>query len=239
MADAESILSHLRTVETERRHRMASPDLAARVHALKAFQQHRFAHSYRDLLQSPRYARAARFFLEELYGPADFSHRDAQFARVVPALVRLFPQDIVDTVDTLAQLHALSEVLDSVMAGHLSDSRLDAIAYADAWRATGHSDDRERQVRLTLAVGSTLERLTRNPLLRHSLRMMRGPAKAAGLAELQRFLEDGFDTFKAMQGAGEFLSTIGKRERTLAATLFRADGVENAEALRNLLGELP
>ena len=32
-----------------------------------------------------RYAGAARFFLDELYGPGDFSQRDAQFARVVPA----------------------------------------------------------------------------------------------------------------------------------------------------------
>ena len=52
--------------------------------------------------------------------------------------------------------------------------------------------------------------------------MMRGPAKAAGLAELQRFLEAGFDTFRAMRGAREFLATIGERERTLAKALFES-----------------
>jgi len=239
MADAQSILGHLRAVEAERRHRQAAPEFAARVHALKAYQQRRFAHTYRDLLDSLRYAAAARFFLDELYGPRDFSHRDQQFARVVPALVRLFPQDIVDTVETLAQLHALSETLDSSMASHLDGVRIDAADYARAWRATGHADARERQIRLTVDVGRTLDRLTRNPLLRHSLRMMRGPARGAGLAELQRFLEAGFDTFKALRGAGEFLRTIGDRERELAARLFAPDAGCDAAALREALGQLP
>ena len=48
--------------------------------------------------------------LDELYGPQDFSDRDAQFARVVPALVRLFPQELVETVAVLARLHALSGI---------------------------------------------------------------------------------------------------------------------------------
>jgi hypothetical protein len=39
---------------------------------------------------------------------------------------------------------------------------------------------------------------------------MRGPARSAGLAALQSFLESGFDTFRGMRGAGEFLSTIAR-----------------------------
>ena len=114
MSDASTILGHLDTVAHERRRRAGSTELALRVQALKAYQQRRFAHSYEDLLASPRYGPAARFFLEDLYGPRDFSERDAQFARVVPALVRLFPQDIVETVITLSELHALSETIDSI-----------------------------------------------------------------------------------------------------------------------------
>ena len=91
MADANSILNHLRTVDAERERRDASPGLAARVQALKRYQQRRFAHTYDDLLKTSRYGPAARFFLDELYGPRDYSERDAQFARVVPALARLSP----------------------------------------------------------------------------------------------------------------------------------------------------
>lgn len=232
---ADLILGHLDTVERERRARTASAALQARVLALKAYQQRRFAHTYADLLATPRYGAAARFFLDELYGPGDFSQRDAQFARVVPALVRLFPRDVVDTVATLAQLHALSEQLDTDMAKALLDDSVDAHAYIRAWRITGRAEDRQQQVSLTLAVGRDLDELTRKPLLRHSLRMMRAPARAAGLSALQGFLESGFDTFQAMRGAQEFLGTVSAREQSLLEALF--DPQDQAEA--NALGQLP
>jgi hypothetical protein len=238
-ADAATILGHLQTVAAERERRAASPELAQRVVALKAYQQRRFAHTYADLLASRRYEAAARFFLDELYGPRDYSQRDAQFARVVPALVRLFPQEIVDTVATLGELHALSETLDSIAAAQLVSLQVDAPGYVRAWQATGRAADRERQIVLTLAVGESLDQLVRNPLLRHSLRMMRAPARAAGLAELQQFLESGFDTFKAMKGAGEFLATVAARERALAQALFAAVVDEEGRLGDTALGQLP
>lgn len=216
----ERIQDFLQAVAAEAAVRRADPALDRRVLALKHYQQQRFAHSYADLLETPRYGPAARFFLDELYGPKDFSQRDAQFARVVPTLVRLFPEEVVLTVAQLAELHALSEQLDNAMARHLPGLEISAEDYRQAWQAAASPAQREQQIRLLLAVGETLEGLTRKPLLRQALRMMRGPAAAAGLGELQQFLETGFDTFKAMKGAQEFLQTIATRERALAATLF-------------------
>ncbi len=220
---AERILAHLRAVEEQMALRADDADLLARVRAVKRYQQARFEHTYADLLASPRYASAARFFLDELYGPGDFSQRDAQFARVVPALVRLFPAEVVATVGQLAQLHALSERLDTSLARQLDGAALDPDRYARAWRATGSPEEREQQIALTLAVGEAMDALTRKPLLRQALRMMRGPAAAAGLSALQGFLEDGFDTFKAMKGAQDFLRTVAERERALARALFAKD----------------
>lgn len=220
---ADAILHDLQRVTEERRQRAADGALGAKVRLVKAYQQRRFSHTYADLLQHPRYQAASHFFLDELYGPSDFSRRDEQFARVVPAMVRLFPEDIVAAVATLAALHALSEHMDTVLAGHLENTEtLDGPAYVRAWQTAGQPPAREQQVALTVQVGERLDKLTRNPLLRHSLRMMRTPARAAGLTELQQFLETGFDTFRAMRGAKEFLALIGDRERRLAAALFAA-----------------
>lgn len=238
-ATVESILGHLEIVSHERASRAASPDLQSKVVALKAYQQRRFSHTYADLLATRRYAGAARFFLDELYGPGDFSQRDAQFARVVPALVRLFPREVVDTVDTLAQLHALSERLDSEMGRRLATTSVEADAYIAAWQATGQSAARTLQIALTLSVGQALDELTRKPLLRHSLRMMRVPARAAGLSALQQFLESGFDTFLAMRGAKEFLSIVNERENLLAASLFLPGALADGEEHDAALGQLP
>ncbi|HEY9108425.1 MAG TPA: hypothetical protein VIN58_17255 [Roseateles sp.] len=228
---AESLLKELRAVDAERARRAADPELEARVQALKAYQQRRFATTYADLLANPRYEAATRFFLHELYGPGDYRQRDAQFARVIPTLTRLFRAEVVDTVAKLARLHALSERLDTAMAEHLLSPDVTAREYAIAWRACGEPDARRQQIELTMAVGEALDRLTRKPLLRQSLKLMRGPAQMAGLGALQNFLESGFDTFRAMRGAGEFLSTLRHREDTLARGLFQAD--------TSVLGQLP
>ena len=120
---AASILGHLQQVDAERSHRAADQALAQQVSAVKAYQRERFSRTHADLLAHPRYAAAARFFLDDLYGPQDFAERDAQFARIVPALVRLFPHEVVATVESLAELHALSESLDSAMARRRRNQR--------------------------------------------------------------------------------------------------------------------
>ena len=226
--DSQLILSHLSAVGAERQLRLATPGLEARVVEIKTYQQRRFCHTYADMLESRRYGAASRFFLDELYGPTDFTQRDQQFARVVPALVTLFPQQIVDTVGALAALHALSEALDTQMGLHLSSMPaatpvpVTRDAYRRAWQATGRAADRAEQIRLTVSVASQLDRLTRNVLIRKSLQLMRRPAQAAGLADLQQFLERGFATFRDMKGAAGFITAIQVREAALAALLFSA-----------------
>ena len=97
---------------------------------------------------------------------------------------------------------------------------MSAEVYALAWRTVGQPAQRERQIGLLLDVGAALDRHTGSRVLRASLQMMRGPARAAGLSALQAFLESGFDAFGAMRGAAEFLQHIADRERALAAALF-------------------
>lgn len=231
--------------------RGAEPRLNAAVLEVKRFQHERLTFTYDDLLRSPRYAAAARFFLEDLYGPSDFTRRDTQFARVVPALVRLFPSEIVSTVVHLASLHALSEALDFALAERLSTapvarsatgpapgigprsledshalgrSYVDLCSYAQAWKEVGRHDDRGTQIELTRRVGDALDRYTRKRGLRQTLRLMRIPARSAGLEELQQFLERGFDTFHSMGGAAGFLHAVTTRETAMARAFFHEPG---------------
>ena len=217
---ATRIQQSLALVEIERRKRAGTPTLAPAVAAVKAYQQKRFAHTHAGLLVHPRYGRAANFFLNELYGPQDFTQRDAQFSRIVPALVRLFPADTVATVESLAAVHALSERLDTAMAIHLASAQPGRESYLRAWQATGEPAARAHQIELVMRVGEALDRHTRSFVLRASLKAMRGPARAAGMGALQTFLEAGFDAFGAMGGAKEFLATIHASETALVRRLF-------------------
>lgn len=226
MSNAAIILRDLQAVAEERGQRAADPRLAARVAAVKRYQHRRFARSYADLLADARYAEAASYFLDDLYGPQDYSERDAQFARIVPTLARLFPPALLGTVADLTALHALAERFDTAMGRALDSDELGPQPYLRAWQASGGRGERERQIDLMLAVGRALDGYTRNPVLRHSLKVMRGPARAAGLGALQKLLERGFDSFAGLRGAEPFLNVITQRERALAARLFDADDAQ-------------
>jgi hypothetical protein len=107
----------------------------------------------------------------------------------------------------------------------VSNTPLSEATYAQAWRAVGQSDVRAEQIELVRAVGLALAKQVRKPLMRTTLRLMRGPAKAAGLDSLQGFLEQGFDAFRDLPDAAGFVTTIATRETSIAAELFdRAGG---------------
>ncbi len=222
---------------------LAEPRLASSVAAIKGFQSLRFAGTYADLLSSPRFKAAARFFLEELYSDKDYAERDAQFSRIAGAMQKFFPQQVVATAVSLARLHALTEALDHAMgqAWLAQDGLQSEVArYISAWRTVGRRPEREGQLSIVMDIGMEMARLTRTPGLRMMLRMMRGPAAAAGLGSLQRFLESGFDTFAAMArqrgSVEEFLEIIRARESTLIAALFDMEFVSCETQLQQLIG---
>lgn len=247
MDAARQIRSSVETVSLLRQVATADPGLGAAIGEIKRLQSRRFAGTYSDLLQSGRHAAAARFFLDELYSDKDYAERDAQFARIAGAIEKFFPAQVAQTAVTLARLHALTEELDQAMGMAWTrlpaNGAVTAARYVAAWRAVGRREDRIRQLEVVSGVGDEMVRLTRTPGLRMMLRMMRGPAAAAGLGSLQRFLESGFDTFAAMArqpGSAEaFLATIRERESALITLLFDADLVACETELRETLGQAP
>lgn len=218
--DAQTTLLYLQLVAAERDRLRADPTLAARVMALKLYQNRRFERTYADLLAGPDTGIAARFFLDDLYGAKDFTARDEQFGRIVGPLDKLFPARVVRTVRDLAELHALSERLDRHMAEVLGDARITPSSYVEAWCRVGEAANRERQITMMTTIGGALVHYTRDAWLRRSLRLMRTPARLAGLEALHGFLERGYDSFAAMREPQAFLDTIAARERALGRLLF-------------------
>lgn len=230
---AERIRTHLGRVHGLRQQARADR-LAAAVNDIKRLQARRFRATYADFLALPSHAPATRFFLEELYGVHDFDQRDAQFGRIAGALERLFPEAVAQLAVDLAEAHALTEMLDHELAGHwlAQDANLPApLRYTRSWRLTGDREARTRQLVVVQHMGRELQRLTRMKSLRLALRMMRNPARAAGLDALQHFLESGFDAFAAMGDARSFLDTIGQRESHWIQTLFDDPEDRCAQAL--------
>ncbi len=191
---------------------------------LRAWQADRLAATYRDLLDSERYHDAARFFLTDLYGPKDFSERDHEVERILPTLAATLPASGIRTIALAIEVDALSEELDAAMVAELRRARAMANitekAYAEAYRRCGKRAQRELQLKLIGEIGEALAALVRKPLVHAALRLMRGPAKLAGLAELHAFLEDGYNAFHTMGDSTEFLAAITTREAVILRQLF-------------------
>lgn len=240
-ASANQIHQALEAVARLRQQRIGRPALAAANTAIKRFQARRFRATYPDLLQSPRYQTATRFFLHELYSDKDYEERDQQFARIANTIAKLFPQSVVNTAAALAEVHALTERLDDAMAHaylalQIANPDLcDSASYIACWRQVADPAARHQQLAVVLALGVSLDSLTRKPGLRMLLKMMRGPASTAGLASLQKFLESGFDAFQTMRGGDEFLKLITARETDWITRLFEEDAVACETKLTDLL----
>jgi len=190
---------------------------------VRRWQSQRLATSFADLLADPRMRPAAMFFLSDLYADRDFTRRDQNIAKVAPLMAHMLPASLLRALGDAVALGALSHGLDLRMVRALSaeaPSELDAKRYAAAYRSAGCPRLRCYQIDLIVAVGQTLDRAVHKRGVSGLLRASRVPARLAGVADLQQFLERGFSAFAALDGASDFLHSISEREREVSRRLF-------------------
>ena len=195
---------------------------------LQAWQTQRLERSFARFLQDPARRPAANFFLSDVYGDRDFSQRDADIAKVMPMMQRLLPNALVATVTDGIELGALTHALDLRMAQALQTlaprrRTIDQELYGLAYRAVGLPRLRARQIELIDRVGQGLAAALRMPGVSVLLKLSRVPAKAAGLGELQLFLERGFEAFAGLDDAQSFLADIRTHETQAMNRLFAGD----------------
>jgi len=190
---------------------------------LQSWQQDRLATTFDDLMQQDEYHPAVTFFLTELYGGLDFRERDQDMHRVMPVMKRFLPDKILYIMSEAFELQAISLEFDMEMAQYLSLQEireLDMNQYCEVYRACSDKPGRERQILLIKKLGYDLERLKNKLLVNTLVRLLRGPAHAAGFGKLQEFLESGLGSFRAVKDIRYFNETIYQREWKAMESLF-------------------
>lgn len=191
---------------------------------LQQWQARRLRHGFADFLASPRERPAAEFFLSDLYGDFDVSGRDRDVERVLPLMRRVLPGRLLNAAADAIELAVLSHALDLRLAADLHSlidgPPISEADYAAAYRKSGLRRLRRYQVLLIHRLGVDLQRAVSKPAIGTLLRLSRGPARAAGLAELQSFLERGFSAFRALEDAARFVEEIARRELEVSQRLF-------------------
>lgn len=193
---------------------------------LQRWQRARIARSFDDLASQEGYRPAVQFFLTELYGGLDFRERDQDMGKVMPVMIRFLPDKTLGTMSEAFELQAISLEYDMAMAAQLSREpivELDVARYGAVYRACSDRAGRERQIDLIRKLGYDLDRLVRWPMVNVLVRLLRGPAHAAGFGKLQQFLEGGLAAFRALADTRYFVETIYAREMASMQRLFAGD----------------
>lgn len=195
---------------------------------VRRWQAQRLETSFDRFLRDPTRRPAAQFFLSDVYNDHDFSRRDADIARVLPMMQKLLPGTLLTAVANALELGLLTHAFDLRLARVLQEiaprrRKLDAALYAQAYRDAGLPRLRGHQIDLISHVGFGLGHALRMPGVAMLLKLSRGPAKAAGLAELQGFLERGYAAFRQLGDVRGFIAEIEQDERDVARRLFNDD----------------
>lgn len=221
-------LQALLDIEKMRHERIASSGLDPQIARLRRWQSARLARTYEDLLAHPRYTKACRFFLDDIYGPRDFSQRDYDLTRMYEFARTFVPEALIGPLARTVELHFMTQNLDAQLLDALVHQlgvtdTITVALYAEGYRVCDNYAERARQIDMISEIGEMLDRLVRVPLIGTAMAVARGPAKRAGWVELTEFLENGYAAFHHMNGATFFLSTIRQRERRSLDKIFARD----------------
>jgi hypothetical protein len=201
----------------------ADVELSGRLDTLRLWQAQRLERTYGGLRREPRFIAALDFFLTDLYGPQDFSRRDADLKRAVGKLQRALPGRLIALLGTALQLQVLTLELDQATAASLESHDIDTGSYAAAYRRVGRVEDRQRQIDLLVRIGQELGAIVRQRWIGIALRAAHSPAHIAGFGVLQGFLERGFAAFGRMGDPTELMEIIRERETALMTALLSGD----------------
>ncbi|MCC6191438.1 MAG: hypothetical protein IT318_20635 [Anaerolineales bacterium] len=222
--NALGLLTELRNF---RRQKVTGSGLDPRLASLRQWQSARLARSYADLLAHPRFAPAARFFLDDIYSPRDFSQRDHDLLQLHDFMRRFVPPAMFQPLTLTVKLHALTERLDRALATMLFDTMKVAevllATYCDAYRRCDNFAERVSQIELIGEIGRDLDRIVRQPLTGTVLAVAARPARRAGWGELTGFLERGYQAFKHLRGARPFLDLVRRRETRYLDRIYAGD----------------
>lgn len=228
MTDASTATRLQRALEWHRR--LHAPerlghDAAQQLRRLQEWQRQRLAGSFSHWLADAQSRPAAEFFLSDLYAPGKTRERDESAYRVVPSLRRWLPAKLEPLLADAFLLGALSGALDERVAAAMPAGSAEwrVADYASAYRQAGCFRARRLQIDLIAQIGLGLSRYARKPGVYALLLASRLPARLAGAASLQDFLERGYAAFVALPSAEAFIDDIVSHEREVRRRLIAGE----------------
>jgi hypothetical protein len=212
------IIRHLHGISTMQEIAEKS-ELMTTIKAVQSWQCKRLLASHQHMYQQKRFRPAVEFFVNELYGPNDFSQRDKDIARVVPKMSTFLPQKALQSLASALHLNTLSFELDFELAKRLVDTKINRETYAKAYISCDNLATRQQQIDYIRTLGNDLADVVKMKGISTLLFISRKPAKMAGVLALHEFLEKGFKSFKNLGNVEDFITPLVNKEHDIMQQL--------------------
>lgn len=194
-------------------------ELMTTIRAVQAWQCKRLLATHQHMYQQKRFRPAVEFFINELYGPNDFSQRDKDIARIVPKMSKFLPEKALQSLASALHLNTLSFELDFDLAKNLDGTEINRETYAKAYISCDNLVDRQQQIDYIRTLGNDLADVVKMRGIASLLFISRKPAKVAGVIALHEFLEKGFKSFKNLGNVEDFIIPVVNKEHEIMQQL--------------------
>jgi hypothetical protein len=210
----QQIIRHLHGINTMQKI-AEEAELMTTIKAVQSWQCKRLLVSHQHMYQQKRFKPAVEFFINELFGPNDFSQRDKDIARIIPKMSTFLPQKALQSLACALHLNTLSFELDFELAKRLVDTTINRDTYAKAYISCNNFASRQQQIDYIRNLGNDLADVVKIKGISSLLFISRKPAKMAGVLALHEFLEKGFKSFKNMGNVEDFITPLVNKEREI------------------------
>ena len=225
MSDStKQIIRHLHGISTMQEI-AEKAGLMTSICAVQTWQCKRLLASHQHMYQQKRFKPAVEFFIDELYGPNDFSQRDQDIARIVPKMSKFLPEKALQSLASALHLNTLSFELDFDLARKLADAEVNRDTYAKAYASCDNLATRQQQIDYIRILGNDLADVVRMKGISSLLFISRKPAKMAGVLALHEFLEKGFKSFKNLGNVQDFIIPVVNKEQEIMQQLANPNSV--------------
>ena len=219
MSDStKQIIRHLHNIRTMQEI-ADKAGLTDAIRAVQVWQCKRLLTSHQQMYQQKRFKPAVEFFINELYGPNDFSQRDQDIARVVPKMSKFLPEKALQSLALALHLNTLSFELDLSLAKKLVDTEINRDSYANAYVDCDDLAKRQQQIDYIRNLGNDLAEVVKIKGISSLLFISRKPAKMAGVLVLHEFLVKGFKAFKNIGDVEDFIIPLVNKEHQIMQQL--------------------
>lgn len=197
--------------------------LATRLADVQAWQKNRMQNSHADFFAIPAHQLMTQYFMDRLYGAADFSELAFHIRRLVKnakVVEKIIPANALKTGDAGVELARLSIDLDEQVAKLLlekyaADQVLNDEIMRQAYLELDQANDRLHQMELLEILGEKLDLYVRSRMVKTAFKMSKGLAHRYKVDPIYNFIDEGFKAMEPLDSAKSFVAVFTTKEREI------------------------